>query len=127
MVHAGGAHSTTAKHVDPNHLASIVHVGGACPTFEIHVGPSLSASENHDGASLLASSSHAGGGLLASMVHVEDNPSATASHVDNVEKTNCSKHKPNFPCNLCEGDHLTCQCPAIAEVQRFWFQGHPTF
>ena len=116
MVHAGGTHSTVAKHVDPNHSAFVVHVDGACPTSTSHVGPSLSAS-----ASL------AGGSLSASMVHDGDNPSATASHVDTVEKTTRSKHKPKFPCKLCEGDHLTYKFPSIVEVRRDWFHGHPVF
>ena len=102
MVHAGGTHSTAAKHVDPNHSASVVHVGGARPTSASHVGPSLSAS-----------TSHAGGSLSTSVVHAKENPSATASHVDTIEKTNHSKHKPKFPCNLCEGDPLTYKCPSV--------------
>ena len=61
------------------------------------------------------------------MVHTGDNLLATASHVDIVEKTIRSKHKPKFPCRICEGDHLTYQCPSISEVRRVWFQGHPIF
>ena len=75
------------------------------PTSLSQVGPSPSAS-----------ASHAGGSLSASVVHAEDNPSATVSHVDTVEKTTHSKHKPKFPCKLCEGDHLTYKCPSIEEV-----------
>ena len=114
MVHAGGTHSTATKYVDHNHLAFVFHAIGAHPTSAGHVGPSLSAFD-----------SHAGGSLLASVVHAEDNPSATAIHVDNVEKTNHSKHKPKFPCKICEGDHLTYKCPSIEEVRRVWFHGHP--
>ena len=44
-----------------------------------------------------------------------------------IEKTTHSKHKPKFPCKLCEGDHLTYKCPSIAKVQRVWFHGHPVF
>ena len=62
-----------------------------------------------------------------SVVHDEDNSSATVSHVDTVEKTTLSKHKPKFPCKLCEGDHLSYKCPSIEEVRRFWFHGHPIF
>ena len=103
--HAGGTHSTAAKPIDP-----------ARPTSTSHVGPSLSAS-----------TSHAGGSLSASVVHAEDNPSATVSHVDTVEKTNRSKHKPKFPCKLCEGDRLTYKCPSIVDVGRVWFHDHPVF
>ena len=116
MVHAGGTHSTAAKHVDPNHSTFVFHVGGAHPTSAGHVG-----------SSLLASASHVGGRLSASVVHAKDNISATMSHVDTVEKTTRSKHKPKFPCKLCEGDHLTYKCPSIAEVQRVWLHGHPIF
>ena len=49
------------------------------------------------------------------------------SHVDTVEKTTRSKHKPKFPCKLCEGDHLTYKFPSIVEVRRVWFHGHPIF
>ena len=61
------------------------------------------------------------------MVHAGDNPSATTSHVDTVEKTTHSKHKPKFPCKLCEGDHLTYKCPFIPEVRRVSTHGHPVF
>ena len=49
------------------------------------------------------------------------------SHVDTIEKSNHSKHKPKFPCKLCEGDHLTYKCPSIEEVRRVWAHGHPVF
>ena len=42
-------------------------------------------------------------------------------------ETTRSKHKPKFPCKLCEGDHLTYKCPSIVEVWRVWFHGHPIF
>ena len=116
MVHAGGTHSTAAKHVDPNHSASVLHACGARPTSTSHVGPNISSSIGHARGSLSTSASHAGGSLSASVVHAEDNSLATASHVDIVEKTTRSKHKPKFPCKLHEGDHLTYLCPGIAEV-----------
>ena len=61
------------------------------------------------------------------MVHAEDNLLATVSHVDTIENTTRSKHKPKFPCKLCEGDHLTYKFPYIVEVQRVLFHGHPIF
>ena len=107
---------TSASHVGPSLSASASHAGG-----------SLSASASHAGGSLSASASHAGGSLSTSMVHAKDNPSTTASHVDAVENTTYSKHKPKFPCKLCEGDHLTYKFPSIAKVRRVWIHGHPVF
>ena len=66
------------------------------------------------------SGGHAGGKLSASVGHAERKQSATARHVDTVEKTSRSKCKLKFPCKLCKGDHITHQCPAIAEVRRVW-------
>ena len=79
------------------------------PTSLIQVGPSHPAS-----------SVHARGKLSSFADHVERKQLATSSHVNTVEKTGCSKCKLKFPCKLCKGDHLTHQCPAIAEVQRVW-------
>jgi hypothetical protein len=65
------------------------------------------------------SASHVGDQHLASASHVGSNPPATASHVggiDTVEKPRCIGCKPKFPCNICEGDHLTHLCPAIQVV-----------
>ena len=59
---------------------------------------------------------HTGGKLSTSVDHVERKQSTTTIHVDTVEKNGRSKCKLKFPCKLCEGDHLTHQCPAIAEV-----------
>ena len=97
------------------------------PVFEHPEVSQQPASLSHVGPSLSTSAGHAGGNLSASIVHAEDNPSTTVSHVDTVENTTRSKHKPKFPCKLCEGDHLTYKCPSIAEVRRVWFNGHPVF
>jgi hypothetical protein len=48
---------------------------------------------------------------------------ATASHtggIDSIQKHRQIGRKPNFPCNLCKGYHLTHLCPGLPEVQRLW-------
>ena len=52
--------------------------------------------------------------------HANRKQSSTTSHVDIIEKTGRLKCKLKFPCNLCEGDHLTHQCLAITELGRVW-------
>ena len=59
------------------------------------------------------------------MVHAEDNLSATASHVDTVEKTTHSKHKPKFPCKLCEGrDYVYAMQAVVSTFFRVMYFNH---
>jgi hypothetical protein len=47
----------------------------------------------------------------------------TASHaggIDSVEKPGWIGCKPNFPCNICKGDHLNHPFLGIPEVQILW-------
>ena len=94
-----------------------------CEEFGFMVIPFLNilksqqlASLSQVGPSHPASDGHVGGKLSAFVGHAERKHSTTASHVDTVEKIGRLKCKLKFPCNLCEGDHITHQCPTIAGV-----------
>jgi hypothetical protein len=45
---------------------------------------------------------------------------------NNVCGGNIEKHKARYLCNLCVEDHLTHQCPCLAEAQKFVTQQHPS-
>ena len=90
------------------------------PIFEHFEVSQQPASLSQVEPSHLASVVHARGKLSASVGHAKSKKSATSSHVDIVEKTSRSKCKLKFRCKLCEVDHLTHQCPAMAEVRRVW-------
>ena len=80
-----------------------------------HVHPVF---EHPEVSQQLASLSQVGHIHPTSGGHVGGKQSATTSHVGTVEKIGRLKGKIKFPCKLCEGDHLTHQCSAIAKVQR---------
>jgi hypothetical protein len=44
---------------------------------------------------------------------------------NNVDRGNTEKQKVRYMCNLCTEDHLTHQCPQLAEAQKFVTQQHP--
>jgi hypothetical protein len=47
----------------------------------------------------------------------------TSSHVggiDSIKKPRRIEHNPNFPCNICKGDHLTHFFPGLPEAQILW-------
>jgi hypothetical protein len=37
-----------------------------------------------------------------------------------VEKPRRVRHKPKFLCKICEGEHLTCLCPATIGITEEW-------
>ena len=104
----------------PFYCKGVKSLGSWSSRFEHSEVSQQPASLSQVGPSHPASGVHAGGKLSASIGHAKSKQSATASHVDIVEKTGHLKCKLNFPCMLCEGDHLTHKCPAITEVQRVW-------
>jgi hypothetical protein len=62
--------------------------------------------------------SHVGGTCLDNASHTSDIQPTTTSHVagiNYVEKPTWIGGKPNFPFNICKGDHLTHLFPGLAE------------
>jgi hypothetical protein len=106
--HVGDLSKTFVTHVDDKKPITAIHVGGKSPVTSSHIGKMSPTSE-----------SHVGDQRLASTIHVGRIPLDSTSHdggIDTVEKPIRIGHKPKFPCNICEGDHLTHQCPEIQVV-----------
>jgi len=127
--HTSNSSSTSASHVEDYPLASASHAGGTSLVTTSHASNSSSTSANHVGDEPLSATSHDGGMSHASKEspssasHVQDSPQTTTGHVGRLEvdkKLGRRSFKPNFPCKICKGYHLTHLCPSIPEVQRIW-------
>ena len=96
------------------------HTSNGSPTSRSNVADDSPASVSQDeGTSPLSLRKES----LTSAGHVGDHPLATASHAGGINVDKKPRHKifkPNFPSEICKGDHLPHLCPKIYVVQRLW-------
>jgi hypothetical protein len=91
-------------------------LGESTQPLQVMLGGGILVIFSHTGDRYVASASHLIDQSPTSASHVGDKQATTTSHVrgiDSVEKPRHIGSKPNFPCKLYKGDHLTHLCPSI--------------